>query len=170
MALFQIYHVLPSLLCVHIHLLSSDRERHLWSSKSFNQASVCLYDISSFLKFLSLYFSVMSLFFNNLFTRRSHCDAFLNLSFWIFLGYHFKISRPNQLMINSKISCCFKLEEAQTHQTFIRSLMTLRWKPRMVRKHLSSSLLWDSKNQLFVVESLTCYMWYLLLLLSHLCH
>ena len=33
--LFQIYHVMPSLPCAHKHLLSSDRERHMWSSKHF---------------------------------------------------------------------------------------------------------------------------------------
>ena len=35
-ALFKISHMMPSLPCVHIHLLSSDRERHLWSSKCFH--------------------------------------------------------------------------------------------------------------------------------------
>ena len=34
-ALFRIYYMVLSLPCVHIHLLSSDRERHLWSSKRF---------------------------------------------------------------------------------------------------------------------------------------
>ena len=34
--------VVPSLLCIHMHLLSSDWKRHLWSSKCFSKASVCL--------------------------------------------------------------------------------------------------------------------------------
>ena len=32
----------PSLPCVHIHLFSSDWERHLWLSKYLNKVSVCL--------------------------------------------------------------------------------------------------------------------------------
>ena len=34
--------VMPSLLYVHIYLLSSDWEKHLWSSKYFEYVSVCL--------------------------------------------------------------------------------------------------------------------------------
>ena len=34
--------MVPSSPCVHIHLLFSDQERHLWLSKCFSQASVCL--------------------------------------------------------------------------------------------------------------------------------
>ena len=33
---------MPSLPCVHIHLLSSDRERHLWSPKYFKFPCVCV--------------------------------------------------------------------------------------------------------------------------------
>jgi hypothetical protein len=36
-------HVAPSLPCVHIHLLSSHWERHLWLSKLFSEASVGFY-------------------------------------------------------------------------------------------------------------------------------
>ena len=35
-------HIVPSLLCFHIHLLSFDWERRLWSSKYFKLVSVCL--------------------------------------------------------------------------------------------------------------------------------
>ena len=35
-------HVAPSSTCVHIYLLFSDWERHLWSSKCFSEASMCL--------------------------------------------------------------------------------------------------------------------------------
>ena len=41
-ALFRNSHVVPSLPWVHIHLFSSDRERHLWLSKHFSEASMCL--------------------------------------------------------------------------------------------------------------------------------
>ena len=41
-ALIQNCQMVPPLPCVHIHLLPSDRKRHLWSSKYFSWASVCL--------------------------------------------------------------------------------------------------------------------------------
>ena len=34
--------VVLSLLCVHIHLLSSDQQRHLWLPKHFSEVSMCL--------------------------------------------------------------------------------------------------------------------------------
>ena len=42
MAPFKTSLVMASLPCVHIHLLSSDWERHLWLSKYFKQVSVCV--------------------------------------------------------------------------------------------------------------------------------
>ena len=49
--------------CIHIHLLSSDWERHLWSSKCFNLAAVCFVCLSSGNLFI---FSVrVSSFFTN---------------------------------------------------------------------------------------------------------
>ena len=47
----SVTHVMPSLPRVHIHLLSSDWERHLWSPKYIKFPCVCVYfhpDISSF--------------------------------------------------------------------------------------------------------------------------
>ena len=42
-ALFKNSHMVPSLPCVHIHLLSFDWKRHLWSSKYIKYVPVCLY-------------------------------------------------------------------------------------------------------------------------------
>ena len=61
-------YVVPSLLHVYIHLLSSDRERHLWSFKYFNQVSLCLYVtfVQRFLHFLVRVFPFFSYFLYNL--------------------------------------------------------------------------------------------------------
>ena len=60
----------PSLRCVHIHWLSSDRERHLWSLKYFKKASVCLcvpfiWRSLNFLVKISSFFSYFFKFVNN---------------------------------------------------------------------------------------------------------
>ena len=52
-------HMASSLPCVHIHLLSSDQERHLCSSKYFSWASMCL---SPFFIWRSLHFFSKRLF------------------------------------------------------------------------------------------------------------
>ena len=52
----QMTHVVPSLPRVHIHLLFSDRERHLWSPKYIKFLCVCMYfqpEISSFFPIFS---------------------------------------------------------------------------------------------------------------------
>ena len=61
-AVFLIYHVTPPLPCVHIHLLSSDRERHLWSSKRLSYRKLpCILNVPfirrSFHSFGSSFFS-----------------------------------------------------------------------------------------------------------------
>ena len=71
-------HKAPSLPHVYIHLLSSDQERHLWSSKYFDQVSVCLWVtfVWRSLSFFGKSFSFLFLFveiiysydFRNIFT------------------------------------------------------------------------------------------------------
>ena len=52
MWVLQNSHIAPSLPCIHIHLLSSDQERHLWSSKRFQlslHVFVCSFPLKIFL-------------------------------------------------------------------------------------------------------------------------
>ena len=88
-ALTQNCHMMSSLLCVHIHLLSSDWQISMWKSKHINQISMCSYlETSSFFckSFPSLFlFSVIHNSALSFFTWSPSCFYMLFSSFMKYL-------------------------------------------------------------------------------------